>query len=212
MITRSTKLPSRHAIDYHAILTEAQAEAVDVISYLRRQLPPKWQESYRASVAHPTNIVRWQLDGFEYLFDYYSELEATGEVAFDQTVENRVVAVFGVSCPAEKARPRRHVGGWISDVCELARDSRDKGHFIAHCIGGAREISVFSQDRKLNRGWSVEGRTYRQMERYCQMRPGTLCFSRPVYRDTSSVPRWLEFGVLKDDETLWVEVFDNAPQ
>lgn len=24
-----------------------------------------------------------------------------------------------------------------------------------------------------------------------------------------NVPRWLEFGVLKNDETLWVEVFDN---
>jgi hypothetical protein len=23
------------------------------------------------------------------------------------------------------------------------------------------------------------------------------------------VPRWLEFGLLKNDETLWVEVFEN---
>jgi hypothetical protein len=26
----------------------------------------------------------------------------------------------------------------------------------------------------------------------------------------SSVPRWLEFGLLKADQTLWVEVFDNS--
>jgi hypothetical protein len=34
-------------------------------------------------------------------------------------------------------------------------------------------------------------------------------FLRPVYADGSSVPRWLEFGLLKADQTLWVEVFDN---
>jgi hypothetical protein len=34
-----------------------------------------------------------------------------------------------------------------------------------------------------------------------------FCFSRPVYADSSSIPRWLEFGVLKGDQTFWVEVF-----
>jgi hypothetical protein len=35
------------------------------------------------------------------------------------------------------------------------------------------------------------------------------CFSHPIYENGSNVPRWLEFGLLKDDETLWVEVFEN---
>jgi hypothetical protein len=68
---------------------------------------------------------------------------------------------------------------------------------------------VFSQERRLNRGWSPQGKLYRQMETYCYEQPGTFCFSRPVYADGSSVPRWLEFGLLKSDQTLWVEVFDN---
>ena len=50
------------------------------------------------------------------------------------------------------------------------------------------------------------------METYCYENPGTFCFSRPIYTDGSSVPRLLEFGVLKDDGNLWVEVFDNLPQ
>ena len=39
----------------------------------------------------------------------------------------------------------------------------------------------------------------------------TFCFSRPVYADAdgSNVHRWLEFGVLKTDETLWVEFFEK---
>lgn len=47
------------------------------------------------------------------------------------------------------------------------------------------------------------------MEKYCREQEGTFCFSRPIYCDGSNVPRWLEFGVLKSDGTLWVEVFDN---
>jgi len=73
-------------------------------------------------------------------------------------------------------------------------------------------LNVFSQDRHLNRGWSSQGKTYREMERHCQDHPGTFCFSRPIYADGSSVPRWIEFGILKKDESLWVEVFDNLPQ
>jgi len=54
-----------------------------------------------------------------------------------------------------------------------------------------------------------QGKLYRTMERYCYNNGGTFCFSRPVYDDASSVPRWLEFGLLRDDGSLWVEVFEN---
>jgi hypothetical protein len=92
---------------------------------------------------------------------------------------------------------------------EFLGTERDKGHYMAHCIGGGLDVNVFSQERRLNRGWSPQGKVYRQMETYCYEQPGTFCFSRPVYADGSSVPRWLEFGLLKADQTLWVEVFDN---
>jgi hypothetical protein len=38
-----------------------------------------------------------------------------------------------------------------------------------------------------------------------------LCdmYSQLIYAGGSNVPRSLEFGVLKNDETLWVEVFDD---
>jgi hypothetical protein len=39
--------------------------------------------------------------------------------------------------------------------------------------------------------------------------PGYILLFTSDHADGSSVPRWLEFGLLKKDETLWVEVFDN---
>jgi len=203
--------PRQHVLDYAALLDEGRFESPNnLAAYLHKHLPFNWRELYVSAVGRPTNIVRFPARTFEYIFDIYSELEAAGEVAYDQTVEDRVVAVFGVSVLPQEQRDGSRMRGWLGETGELVGATRDKGHFIAHCIGGGLDMNVFSQDRKLNRGWSLQGKTYRQMERYCQDHPGTFCFSRPIYSDTSSVPRWLEFGVLKEDETLWVETFDNV--
>jgi hypothetical protein len=87
----------------------------------------------------------------------------------------------------------------------------DKGHFIAHSIGGALdgwELNVFVQRRELNRGWSEAGARFRDMEDYCA-NAGTFCFSRPLYADPTAKPAFVEFGVLKSDGQLCVECFDN---
>lgn len=206
----AVNLPAAQAVDYGALLATALDEgAADVTWFLRRNLPERWREIYVAAAAHPTNIVHFESGSFEYFYDLYSQLEATGEIAYDQTVQDRVVAALGVSARAEVERKGRWTRQWISEADELFRASRDDGHFMAHCIGGSEEINVFSQDRALNRGWSPQGKLYRQMETYCHENPGTFCFSRPIYCDGSRVPRWLEFGLLRSDQTLWVEVFDN---
>jgi hypothetical protein len=153
--------------------------------------------------------VRFQFRTFAYICDIYSQLEVTGEVPYDQTIEDRVVAVLGTSARAEEKRDTSRSRGWVGPTEELLGTERDRGHYIAHCIGGGLDVNVFSQERCLNRGRSPQGKIYRQMESYCYEQPGTFCFSRPIYSDGSSVPRWLEFGVLRGDQTLWVEVFDN---
>jgi hypothetical protein len=200
-------IPARYRIDYEAALTAAPESAT--MAYLREHLPFRWREMYLATVARPTNLVRLRFRTFEYLCDVYSELEATGEVAFDQTVQNRVVGVIGTS--ARVGEPRDAIR--LLDGTEPGEPNflteRDNGHFMAHCIGGGLDVNVFSQDRNLNRGRSEQGKIYRKMERYCYEQPGTLCFSRPIYADGSSVPRWLEFGLLRADGTLWVEQFEN---
>lgn len=62
-------------------------------------------------------------------------------------------------------------------------ERRDRGHFLAHASGGGLDINLFHQNALLNRGWSPEGRRYRQMEQYAARHEGTLFFSRPIYED-----------------------------
>jgi hypothetical protein len=94
-------------------------------------------------------------------------------------------------------RPPRDASGqrWL----RLTRDtvhSYDIGHFVPHGVGGPTRINLFRQERRLNRGWSEAGRTYRWLERYVAARPGTFYFVRPVYGDLSDTPRYLEWGAL----------------
>jgi hypothetical protein len=206
---RCASLPQHYAVDYASLVArENRKRPENLAMLLSERLPTVWRKRYVSSASHVTNLVRLRSSRFEYIYDLYSELETTGEVAFDQTIEDRVIAVFGTSACAEEqdGRGRR---GWLESSENMVQTERDRGHFIARSIGGGHDINVFSQDRHLNRGWSPQGRLYRQMETYCMEQAGTFCFSRPIYTDGSSIPRWLEFGVLKNDQTLWVEVFDN---
>src|SRR5215813_8590440 len=143
--------PREHVFDYAALLDEARLEGeTNLPSYLWKQLPIKWRDLYMTSVNRPTNIVRLRSRTFEYIFDIYSELEAGGEVPYDQTVEDRVVAVFGLSVRPQEQRDGARLRGWLGESGELVGATRDKGHFIARCIGGGLDLNVFSQDRKLN--------------------------------------------------------------
>ena len=47
------------------------------------------------------------------------------------------------------------------------------------------------------------------MEVFCAKNMGMLCFSRPIYGDETSKPVEIEFGLIKPEGDLWVEVFDN---
>jgi hypothetical protein len=209
---KDVQLPPAHALDYEALLSAARAESiVNVSAFLRKHLPSHWRDLYVSTVARPTNFARFDRGNFEYFCDLYSELEVTGEVAYDQTIQNRVIAVLGTSTNVSKPRGAR-MRFWFWSAEEFVAANRDRGHFIAHSIGGGLDVNVFWQDRDLNRGWSSQRKVFRQMETYCYDHPGIFCFSRPIYADGSSVPRWLEFGILRDDGSLWVEAFDNLPQ
>lgn len=96
------------------------------------------------------------------------------------------LASDGPTRPRNQAGSRHHRLG----------DGQDVGHFVAHSTGGPPDINLFYQDRRLNRGWSAEGKVYRLMEKYAADHPGTFYFSRPVYEGESTVPRFLELGIL----------------
>ncbi len=208
-------------INYQSILTEADfRNPREAIRKLSEELPYVWADAYRSTSPHPTNILRISRDGFEYLFDCSSELVLRGDVASDNAVEDRIVAVHGLSQAVHQRRQdslmRKQPLGPVefirvhSDHSHINRTAYDKGHFIGHALGGLLHINLFPQSKRINRGWSEMGKLYRQMERYCERNPGTYCFSRPIYTGYSGHPQLIEFGVLKSDGYLWVNQFPNC--
>ncbi len=203
-------LPPQWHIDYVRLRRSARAGSIyELIADLRLRLPAQWQRLYMAAASHTPNIIHVEYGTFDYICDSYSGMEALGEIAFDQRVRDRVVGVLGISLPMRGRRRGSLPKDWVKHPEEIDSSGRDKGHFIAHAIGGGLDMNIFSQARGLNRGISEQGKVYRLMERYCYENAGTFCFSRPVYDDATSIPRWVEFGLLRDDGSLWVEVFEN---
>ena len=201
------------AINYGTLLQEARdAQGLDVIAVLAEELPHAWRDAYLEMIPRATNILRFQYGTFEYIYDDYATLEATGAVACEATIEARLVAVSGRSVLQKRKRDDYRLKGWVGATEKTFGKQWDKGHYIAHSIGGAvdqAEVNVFVQRRDLNRGWSDEGGRFREMELFCEANPRTFCFSRPIYLDQTAKPAFLEFGVLKSDKELWIECFDN---
>ena len=187
---------------------ELNAQAL--IRFLSSELPGLWIEEYQEMTPRPTQVVAATFNGFQYLFDYYSILDASGgKVAHSRSGEDWLVAVFGVSGAPQSSRDRTRMRGWCGATEKSFGSAWDKGHFIAHSMGGGLAINIFQQRREVNRGWSEAGRLYRSMEKYCSTNPGTFCFSRPLYEDLTGCPSALEFGLLRADGGLWVERFRN---
>src|SRR5215472_5874087 len=156
-------LPLRYAINYESALTAVRVHNAAITTLLLGEtLPNLWRDVYLSTIKHEPNLVRFRHRTFEYICDLYSQLELTGSVAYDQTIADRVIAVFGTSSRAQKHRDARRVR--IEPSEELEGAQRDEGHFMARSIGGGLDTNLFSQDRLLNRGWSAEGKIYRRME------------------------------------------------
>lgn len=204
--------PAKGVVDYRAVLDGAISTPGVVIDILLEELPYLWRDAYIEMTSHPTDIVRWRRGTFEYIYDDYTSLEAVGTVPYDPHAEARLVAALGRSEPRRTERDDYRLKGWVGATEKMFGPGWDKGHFIAHSIGGAvdgLEANVFVQRRDFNRGWSKAGKQFREMERSCVLNPGTFCFSRPLYTDQTARPAFLEFGVLGSDGVLWVECFDN---
>jgi hypothetical protein len=202
-------------IDYAGLLRGAPAADVpSLVAFLSEELPYLWRDAYLLMTPRPTRIDRVRLGSFEYVYDDLASLEARGDVPWSPTGEARLVGVLGTSSPRPRDRRRddARLRGFIGRTNAEFGSEWDKGHYIGHELGGSvdgTEANVFIQRRKLNRGWSAEGKVYRSMERYCRAHPGCFCFSRPLYADDTSKPSFVEFGVLRSADDLWVRIFDN---
>jgi hypothetical protein len=200
-------------LDYERIVKDAgECSLESLISFLTEELPYAWRDAYLEMTQRATEIVRMQRGSFEYIYDDYATLEVTGAVRPSPDDEARLVGVLGRSEPKTERRDDSRLRGWVGPTQKSFGREWDKGHFIAHSIGGAVdgwELNVFVQRRELNRGWSEAGKRFREMEKYCVSNPGTFCFGRPLYMDPTAKPAFVEFGLLQSDGKLWTECFDN---
>ncbi len=206
--------PCLDRLDYTKILSKGNDQSIDgIIGFLLEELPYLWYDAYLQMTPRQANVCLFTHGTFEYIFDDYVTLEATGAVPYDQTSEARLVAVLGRSNPMKRVRDDYRLRGWIGKTESTFGKDWDKGHFIAHSIGGAVdgiEANVFVPKREVNRGWSISGKRFREMEQYCFSNPDTFCFNRPFYTDNSARPAFFEFGLLKSNKEFWVECFDNC--
>lgn len=205
--------PVPWAVNYEAILAAAVRDTNRApIGFLEQELPHVWRDAYLAMQPRPTNIVHFHVRTFEYFYDHTTNLRIGVGADSVFEIEARLVAVYGRSCMKTGERDDYRLKGWLGGTERTFGRYWDKGHFIAHSIGGAvdgAEVNVFPQRRDLNRGWSAAGKRYREMERYCETHSGTFCFSRPIYEDQSVRPSMFEFGFLSVELELCVECFEN---
>lgn len=196
------------SIPYLEILQAAKSSGEDVSAYLRDELSYCWRDAYLLMTERPTDIVVFSYGTFEYIFDSYQPQEKHDPTCGTLPIEARLVAAVGASKPKHSKRDDGRLRGVKLSSMSGADEMWDRGHFIGHSIGGTvdgNEANVFLQLRSANRG------RYRTMETYCRKHPGVLCFSRPIYVDTTAHPAQVEFGILKIDGELWIEVLSNRP-
>lgn len=199
--------------EYKKLLIEVnQLSYEEVVTLLTKSLPFFWIEFYKKDNCRITDICIITHGTFEFIYDDIDSLIDREIIPEDSKNASRIVAVFGRSSPKRKKRDDYRLRGWVGPTEKIYGKTWDKGHFIAHSIGGAvdqMELNVFKQKRELNRGWSSDGKLYRKMEEYCFKNPDIFCFSRPIYTNQSDKPSFLEFGLLKQNKELWVELFNN---
>jgi hypothetical protein len=116
--------------------------------------------------------------------------------------------------PCGHARSRRFVAprpiatGGFPLPASLAEAGYERGHLIAHATGGGLDANVFAQARHINRGWSPDGRRYRQLERLAAANPGRAIFNRLIYGDDTDVPDLTELAVAVGGQAHH-GIFDN---
>src|SRR4051812_37993848 len=106
---------SEFLLPYDALLAQAKKACVPVTQYLRLELAHLWENAYRTMTPRETNIVVFTHGTFDYIYDDYATLEATGVVECDDVTEARLVGAVGFSQPnpARRHHDDSRLRGWI---------------------------------------------------------------------------------------------------
>lgn len=159
----------------------------------------RWCDEYAAAFPNP-DLNEINLDFAVYLFDLTFE---------------RVTLAYAISTEQIMKRDASRMRGFpdVNVGVQATLDEKafkaDRGHFLGHASGGILDINLFPQRRELNRGWSAEGKRFRAMERHVADQPGSFFYHLPRYDDDTWIPDTLEYGILVDDQTWWIDSFGN---
>jgi hypothetical protein len=143
-------------------------------------------------------LVQFEQSGATYLFDLASS------IGIDR--EDRTVVAWNVTPRNVSRLDVAYQRGY--PMLSQPGETVDRGHLIPHLSGGEFGPNIFRQDRALNRGWSVEGRRYRAIEREAASTPGCFYFGHLIYDDETAYPAEVEIGLLRAG-VLHVERFVN---
>lgn len=180
----------RRAAEQHAqLLSDVPVNTYDSVVmalWADNALPRLLFNLYLEMVLREPVVQVFEDKSFKFIYDSPSFKGKPGD--------DRLVGALAQNYGAPPGLRSRRAGRQYRQMKGMER--MDIGHFIAHAVGGLPDINTFPQNRFLNRGWSMEGKKYRQMERYVAAHPGIFFFSRPVYSDESWIPRYLEMGIL----------------
>jgi hypothetical protein len=191
------------AIPYDKILVDFPPTANSLIdSKLISILEDVWLDRYRKASSHETNVLQFQDSGFIFLYDQTS--------SGNSGVEDRLVVGYGFSVHQDEKRDASRIRGLLGGGLEIpGKGTFDKGHVLAHSMGGGTSVNLFPQRPELNQPRSEKGKLYCRMERFAARNPNTFVFSRLWYSDDSWVPSAMEYGVLLPERRFWVEQFKN---
>jgi hypothetical protein len=141
--------------------TQAAGAGRPVSETLADWLTPRWCAAYRALGGSP-DIVEVTEGTFTYLFDIAAE---------------RAIAAYGVAQAMQPSpRDRSRMAGFPSSGAGY-----QKGHLIAHRLGGGLDVNLFHQLGAANIG------PFRRLESEAAKNPGSFYFVRLLYA-TPSLP------------------------
>lgn len=173
-------------------------------AHLDNVLPPVWLDGYAAQGGEILEVTLGGSAGDNGAFTYMFDLQPT-----NSKTDSRVVAVWGMSgSEPASTRDSGRIAGLLKGFWSKKFPGRDRGHFMAHTMGGEMDINLFPQLSWVNRGG-----IWREMEKYAVVHPGTFSFVRPIYRGSNWTPDRLEYGLFKlppaSAPGLWVTSFGN---
>ena len=211
----SIALPYESQLDYAPFAKELEDSGLpEARSDFFYRLTSAWIAAYQRQSDRPINPTEMWSNGFGFLIDLEGADHGDGREPRSPSIYMRTFAAYGLSKPSAVARRKEDVRlrGWMGKTEHVTGAERDKGHFVAHSIGGAvaaGETNVFLQRRDLNRGWSEAGKVFRRLEFEAKRNPGALFFHRAIYTVESTTPDFLEVGLCIPGQSLKVACFDN---